>query len=143
MGYHLNGLGTKARVSQTVTRYLLAALMSYAGITHLTSMREEFQAQVPTWLPVDKDTVVVASGVAEIGLGVALAAFPAHRRLTGVALAAFYAAIFPGNIAQYAERNGAFGLDTDGKRLARLFGQPGLIAAALWAGGIPIKRPRD
>lgn len=87
--------------------------------------------------------MVLASGVAESGLGVALVALPTYRRLTGVALAAFYAAIFPGNIAQYAERSSAFGLDTDGKRLALLFGQLGLIAAALWAGGIPNKPSED
>ena len=101
--------------------------------------REEFQAQVPDWFPVDKDLVVLGSGVAEIGLGAAMLALPRHRRLTGTALAGFYTLIFPGNIAQYAERTDAFGLDTDGKRLTRLFGQPALIAAALWAAGLPKK----
>ncbi len=123
--------------SQTLTRVGLGSIMTFAGITHLTTARAEFQAQVPDWFPADKDLVVIGSGVAEIGLGVALLAFPRHRKLTGTALAAFYTAIFPGNIAQYVERNDAFGLDTDGKRLGRLFGQPALIAAALWAGGIP------
>ncbi|WP_426718655.1 DoxX family protein [Corynebacterium auriscanis] len=123
--------------SQTLTRLTLGAFMTYAGTGHLTFLRKEFQAQVPGWVPVNKDLVVLGSGVAEIALGASLLALPRHRKLTGTALAAFYAAIFPGNIAQYAERNNAFGLDTDGKRLARLFGQPALIAAALWAAGLP------
>lgn len=123
--------------SQTLTRLTLGAFMTYAGTGHLTFLRKEFQAQVPGWVPVNKDLVVLGSGVAEIALGASLLALPRHRKLTGTALAAFYAAIFPGNIAQYAERNNAFGLDTDGKRLARLFGQPALIAAALWAAGHP------
>ncbi|MEU3847321.1 MULTISPECIES: DoxX family protein [Micrococcus] len=127
----------RPRPSQTATRLALGAMMTFAGITHLTVAREEFQAQVPDWFPVDKDLVVLGSGVAEIGLGAAMVALPRHRRLTGTALAAFYTLIFPGNIAQYAERTDAFGLDTDGKRLARLFGQPALIGAALWAAGLP------
>ena len=127
----------RPRPSQTATRLALGAMMTFAGITHLTVARQEFQAQVPDWFPVDKDLVVLGSGVAEIGLGAAMLALPRHRRLTGTALAAFYTLIFPGNIAQYAERTDAFGLDTDGKRLARLFGQPALIGAALWAAGLP------
>lgn len=123
--------------SQRITRYALGAFMSFAGIGHLTFARKEFQGQVPDWFPLNKDLVVVGSGIAEVALGVSLLALPKHNRETGLALAAFYAAIFPGNIAQYAERHDAFGLDTDAKRLTRLFGQPGLIAAALWAGGLP------
>ena len=115
----------------------LVAFMSFAGVSHLTFAREDFQAQVPDWFPVDKDTVVLASGVMEIAFGTALLALPRRRAAVGAALAAFYAGIFPGNISQYAERHDAFGLDTDGKRLARLFGQPALIAAALAAGGFP------
>lgn len=123
--------------SQRITRYALGAFMSFAGIGHLTFARKEFQGQVPDWFPLNKDLVVVGSGIAEVALGVSLLALPKRNRETGLALAAFYAAIFPGNIAQYAERHDAFGLDTDAKRLTRLFGQPGLIAAALWAGGLP------
>lgn len=126
--------------SQNVTRLVLGGFMTFAGVSHLTFARDEFQAQVPDWFPIGTDVVVLASGVAEIGLGVSLLTLPRYRRLTGVALAAFYVAIFPGNIAQYVEHTDAFGLDTDTKRLARLFGQPALIAAALWAAGLPERR---
>lgn len=123
--------------SQELARTALGAFMVYAGVSHLSFKRQEFQAQVPDWFPGDKDPVVIGSGVAEVLAGSAMLALPRHRMLTGGALAGFYAAVFPGNIDQYAARRDGFGLDTDGKRLARLFGQPALIAAALWSAGLP------
>jgi len=116
---------------------VLGGIMTFAGISHLTTAREEFRAQVPAWMPIDDDLVVVGSGVIEIALGASMLALPRHRRITGLALAAFFVAIFPGNIAQYVEGTDAFGLDTDTKRLIRLFGQPVLVVAALWAAGLP------
>lgn len=129
-----------APASQTAARLALGAFMVGAGTSHLTVARQEFHGQVPDWFPVDKDVVVLVSGVAEVALGAGVLALPRFRRATGTALAAFYTAILPGNIAQYAERNNAFGLDSDAKRLVRLFGQPALIAAALWAAGYPSAR---
>jgi uncharacterized membrane protein len=111
--------------------------MVFAGVSHLFWARKEFQAQVPDWTtavaPIDKDTVVLASGVAEILLGASLVAVPRHRRRAGNVLALFFAAVFPGNIAQFTYRRDGFGLDTDVKRLVRLFFQPVLIAWALWS----------
>lgn len=105
-----------------------------AGIGHLTTLREEFQAQVPNWVPADDDFVVVASGIVEIGLGSALVLAPrAARPIVGTATAAFFIIIFPGNIAQYVEGTDAFGLDTDRARLTRLFFQPPLVVWALWS----------
>lgn len=129
-----------ASLPQNLTRIVLGAFMTGAGITHLTVAREEFLAQVPSWVPVDEDLVVLGSGAVEIGLGLALLTLPKHRRITGVALAAFYVAIFPGNIAQYVDGVNAFGLDTDTKRLVRLFFQPVLVGAALYAAGLPERR---
>lgn len=106
-----------------------------AGVGHLTTLREEFQAQVPDWFPVDEDLTVVGSGVAEVALGAAFVALPRHKRLVGALLAVFFVVIFPGNIAQYVEGTDGFGLDTDAKRLARLFFQPLLILWALYGGG--------
>ena len=128
-----------SKQSQNLTAIALGSAMTFAGISHLTFNREEFQAQVPNWFPMDKDVVVLGSGVAEIALGAGLLAWKKRRREVGTALAAFYAAIYPGNIGQYAERHDGFGLDTDGKRLARLFFQPALIAGALHAAGLPEK----
>jgi uncharacterized membrane protein len=106
-----------------------------AGVAHLTSRRQEFQAQVPDWFPVDKDLTVIGSGVVEIGLGAAFVLVPSKQRLIGGLLAAFFVAVFPGNIAQYVEGRDAFGLDTDRARLIRLFFQPILVLLALWGGG--------
>jgi uncharacterized membrane protein len=119
---------------------LLGAALMYAGITHLTTNRTEFQAQVPTWVPLSADFVVLASGVVEIALGIALASLQ-YRRQVGWLTAAFFIAIFPGNISQYVNGIDAFGLDTDQARLTRLFFQPVLVLWALWACGV-IRRSR-
>ncbi len=122
-------------LARTLTRLALGSAMVFAGTAHLTFARAEFQAQVPDWFPVDEDLTVLGSGVVEIGLGAALIAAPRARRpLVGGLLAAFFVAIFPGNIAQYVEGTDAFGLDTDTKRLVRLFFQPVLVLLALWTG---------
>ena len=118
-----------------VAQVALGAAMLFAGTGHLTFAREEFQAQVPPWVPLDPDLVVLASGVVELAVGAALVVTwrqPA-RALVGVATALLFVAVFPGNIAQYTEGRDAFGLDTDRARLVRLFFQPVLIVWALWA----------
>ncbi|HEX6890589.1 MAG TPA: hypothetical protein VF141_07850 [Chryseolinea sp.] len=122
-------------IVQNVFRIVLGAFMVYAAIGHFTFGRKAFQAQVPDWVPMKKDTVVILSGVAELLLGLAmLFAFPDKVRV-GIALAVFYVLIFPGNIAQYLSRNKAFGLKTDKSRFIRLFFQPVLIWWALWSTG--------
>ena len=118
---------------RTVGRIALGGTLLFTGISHLTVAREEFQAQVPSWMPVDPDLVVLGSGVAEIGLGAALVALPRWKVPIGWATGAFFVAIFPGNIAQYVEGKDGFGLDTDQARLTRLFFQPVLVAWALWS----------
>jgi len=121
---------------QNVARVLLGSFMLLAGIGHLSFLRKEFQAQVPDWIPIDKDTVVVLSGIVEISFGAAMIAWKKQRRNVGIALAVFYVLIFPGNIAQYTEHRDAFGLDSDTARLTRLFFQPVLIVLALWSTGV-------
>ena len=119
-----------------LARTLLGAALTYAGITHLTTNRKEFLAQVPTWVPLDADFVVVASGVVEILLGLSLIILIKHQVKIGWITAAFFVAIFPGNISQYVNGIDAFGLDTDQARLTRLFFQPVLVVWALWGTGI-------
>ena len=126
--------------SRTATRIFLGFVMVYAGAAHLFFSRDEFRAQVPGWIPIDQDTVVLVSGGIEIVLGLALLFGP--RRIGGVALALFFVAVFPGNIGQYVDGIDAFGLDTDTKRLVRLFFQPVLVMLALWAAGFPRVRGR-
>lgn len=121
-------------VMRAVLRILLGASLVFAGVSHLTVARSEFQAQVPPQLPVDPDTTVLLSGVAEIALGSALVVAPRRfRRVIGAGAAAFFVAVFPGNLAQWHYRRDGFGLDTDRKRFVRLFFQPVLVAWALWS----------
>ena len=121
----------------------LGVFLTSAGISHLGSNRQEFQAQVPTWLPLDPDFVVITSGVVEISLGlsliITLLIFKRYRRVVGLITALFFVAIFPGNINQYLNQIDAFGLDTDQKRLLRLFFQPLLVIWAVWASGASMK----
>ena len=116
---------------QTVARWVLGASLVFAGTSHLTFARQEFLAQVPSWVPLDADLVVVLSGVVELALGAALLALSRHRALVGVVVAAFFVAVFPGNISQYVNHVDAFGLDSDRARFIRLFFQPVLAAWAL------------
>ncbi|QLD10725.1 hypothetical protein [Microbacterium oleivorans] len=122
-----------------VARFALAALLIAAGAAHLTVLRRGYRIAVPDWatrlLRTDKDMIVVASGAVEIVLGSALVALPRERPRVGAAIAAFFVAIFPGNVHQWRTRATAPGLDTDRRRLARLFLQPVLVAWACWVGG--------
>ncbi|MFS4446487.1 MauE/DoxX family redox-associated membrane protein [Maribacter sp. 2307UL18-2] len=121
---------------QNIFRILLAIFMIYAGVSHLTFNRIDFQAQVPDWLPMSKDLVVILSGIVEIMLGLALLFWKKQRVKIGWALGLFFILVFPGNISQYLEGRDAFGaLDSDRARLIRLFFQPVLIAWALWSAG--------
>lgn len=113
-------------------RILLGAMLLFAGTSHLTFARAEFLAQVPRWVPVDPDLVVVLSGVVELALGAALVALGRRRVAVGLLTAAFFIAIFPGNVSQYMNQVNAFGLDTDSKRFVRLFLQLPLVVWALW-----------
>lgn len=121
--------------SQDISRIALGIMLVLAGTGHLTFSRKEFQAQVPDWVPVEKDTTVLLSGVAEIALGSIIALAKKDKVVAGLIASAFFAAVFPGNISQYKNRRSAFGLDTDEKRFARLFFQPVLIGWALWGSG--------
>ena len=120
---------------RNVTQLLLGAALTYAGTTHLTTSRQEFQAQVPNWVPLSADFVVIASGIVEIALGLSLLILWKYRTQLGWITAAFFIAIFPGNISQYVNGIDAFGLDTDRARAIRLLFQPLLVIWALWSTG--------
>ncbi len=111
----------------------LGAALVFAGIGHLTFLRQEFQAQVPVWLSLDADFVVLASGAVEITLGLGLLSTSRIAAYFGIVTSLFFIAIFPGNINQYVEGIDAFGLSTDQARLTRLFFQPLLVIWALWS----------
>jgi uncharacterized membrane protein len=121
----------------------LGLFLLLAGTAHLTVARAEFQAQVPSWVPLDADFVVIASGMVEIALGLTLLAVwrqPA-RGILGAIVAAFFVAVLPGNIAQFTEHKDGFGLNTDAARAIRLLFQPLLVLWALAAtGAVPTLR---
>lgn len=132
---------TPLSVPRTIGRIVLGLALAFAGTGHLTFARQDFQAQVPTWLPLDADLVVVASGVVEIALGLALLLLPRLRVAVGLVVALFFIAVFPGNISQALTHTDAFGLDSDAARIVRLFFQPLLVLWALWATGAWRDRP--
>jgi uncharacterized membrane protein len=123
------------KYARAIARYLLGAALIYAGVGHFTFSRTEFQAQVPPWVPLDADFVVLASGAVEIALGLGLIFIARYRKQIGWLTAAFFLAIFPGNISQYLTQTDAFGLNTDEARAIRLLFQPLLMLWALWATG--------
>lgn len=126
----------KVSVVKYICRITLGLFMTLAGIGHLTFQREEFQAQVPSWLPDNPafiDFVVVSSGIVEIIFGLCLLLLVKKKVLVGIGLAIFFVLVFPGNISQYLNNTDAFGLDSDTKRLIRLFFQPILILWSLWS----------
>ena len=123
------------KIAQRISQAVLGVALAYAGIGHLTTNRTEFQAQVPTILKSIADFVVLASGVVEIVLGLSLIFLWRYRVAVGWVVAAFFVAIFPGNISQYVNQVDAFGLDSDRARFIRLFFQPLLVIWALWSTG--------
>ena len=123
----------RTSAARTIARIGFGSALLFAGTTHLTVAREEFQAQVPQWVPLEPDLVVLGSGVVEIALGAALIALPRHRVPVGLAAAAFFIAIFPGNISQFVTQTDAFGLNSDAARGMRLLFQPLLVLGVLWS----------
>jgi uncharacterized membrane protein len=125
----------KTSLIQTIFRILLGMTLLYTGTAHLTFSREEFIAQVPQWVPLSGDFIVVSSGIVELILGAALIFLGRFRIPLGWIVAAFFVVIFPGNIAQFLNRSDGFGMNTDQARFIRLFFQPVLVAWALWSTG--------
>jgi uncharacterized membrane protein len=124
------------RKEEKIARILLGVGLIFAGISHLSFARKDFQAQVPDWVPLKKDDTVLYSGIAEIALGTALAITDEkHKKTIGKIAAAFFTAVFPGNISQFEHKRSAFGLDTNRKRFMRLFFQPILVYWALKSTG--------
>lgn len=124
-------------VLRVIAQAVLGAVLLFTGTVHLTVGRQSFRAQVPTWVPLPVDTVVVLSGIAELLLGLALVLVwkrPA-RSVVGWVVALFFVAIFPGNVAQLVDHRSAFGLDSDVARAGRLVFQPVLVVWVLWATG--------
>ena len=122
-------------ILRKLPQMVLGLALAYAGVGHLTTSRQEFPAQVPTLLKDYADFVVLSSGMVEIALGIGLVALWKYRVQIGWVVAAFFVAIFWGNISQYINGVDAFGLNSDSARLIRLFFQPLLVMWALGSTG--------
>lgn len=127
----------KSNVSTTKVqdffRILLGFLLLFTGTSHLTFARTDFLAQVPDWVPLDNDLVVILSGIVELALGLSLIVLTKYKAWVGWVAAIFFIAIFPGNYAQYKNHVDAFGLNTDNLRFIRVFLHPLLIIWPLWS----------
>jgi len=118
-----------------VPQSILGLALIFIGVGHLTTRRLEFQAQVPDQLQQWANEVVLASGVIEIALGIALLVLWKYRVLVGWTVALYFVAIFWGNISQFVNGVDAFGLDSGAERFVRLLFQPVLVAWALLSTG--------
>ena len=118
-----------------IAQIVLGLGLTFTGITHLGTNRTEFRAQVPTVFKNYADFVVLASGVAEILLGLGLIIAWKFRVQIGWAVALFFVAILWGNISQFVNGVDAFGLNSDRARATRLLFQPLLVIWALWSTG--------
>lgn len=125
----------KTGVAQTIGRLLLGLILLMAGIGHMTWARAEFLAQVPKWVPLSGDLIVILSGVVEVALGLSLLLWSSQRVKAGWLTALFFILVFPGNISQYITGTDAFGLNSDLARGIRLLFQPVLVIWALWSTG--------
>ncbi|CEI24728.1 MULTISPECIES: DoxX family protein [Propionibacterium] len=123
---------TRRHPVRTAARWGLAGALAFTGVGHLSFAREGFAVAVPDWMPSSKDATVLASGVVELALAAALAS-GVQRKQVGRATAAFFAAVFPGNVHQYVKHLDASFLNSDQRRLVRLYFQPLLVAWALEA----------
>lgn len=133
-------------MDRAVARWILAVALGAIGVGHFLSTRG-FRVVVPDWATrltrLDKDTIVIASGAAEVALAAGLLALPKERRRIGWATAAFFVAVMPGNIHQWRTKRSTPGLDTDARRFGRLFLQPVLVLWALWSTGGETPRRRN
>jgi uncharacterized membrane protein len=120
---------------RSIARLGLGAFLLYTGVSHLSFARTDFRAQVPPWLPLNADVVIIASGVMEIALGASLVLLTRWRVPVGWVAAIFFVLVFPGNISQFITHANAFGLDSDLARGIRLLFQPLLVSWALWCTG--------
>ena len=125
------GMSFIRRIPQSI----LGIALIFTGVSHLTTRRLEFQAQVPTQLQQWANEVVLASGFVEIALGVGLLALWKYRVVIGWLTAIFFVAIFWGNISEFVNGVDAFGLDSGTARFVRLLFQPLLVAWALLSTG--------
>jgi uncharacterized membrane protein len=83
-------------VRRTAAARALGGLLLVTGTVHLVRP-QVFDPALPDWLPGSKRAWALGSGVAELVCG-GLAALPRTQRLGGLACAALFVVVFPGNV---------------------------------------------
>ena len=84
------------------TRYALAVMFVFTGVSHFTDMKHDFVAMVPSPLP-NELWIIYLSGVLEIAGAVGLL-IPRTRKVAGICLMLLLLALFPANV--HAALNG-------------------------------------
>lgn len=85
----------------TILKWLLAGVMTFAGVMHLVSPRG-FVKIMPKWMPAPAALVAI-SGLFEILGGVGLL-IPATQRYAAWGLIALFVAVFPANVNMAVNR---------------------------------------
>ncbi len=112
---------------KTMSQWLLAVLMVFAGVMHL--IRPNFFLKImPPYLPLHLELVYL-SGVFEIGLGICLL-IPRFSRFAAWGIIALLIAVFPANIYLYQHQDIVLASPTI--HLLRLLLQGALIWMAFW-----------
>ena len=112
---------------KTISQWLLAVLMVFAGVMHL--IRPAFFLKImPPYLPLHLELVYL-SGVIEIGLGICLL-IPRYSRFAAWGIIALLIAVFPANIYLYQHQEIVPASQT--VHLLRLLFQGVLIWMAFW-----------
>jgi uncharacterized membrane protein len=124
------------RPSRVVVAASLAAMLGSSGVLHLRRP-QVFEALIPAPLG-DARLWVRAAGVAELACAAALAV-PRTRRLGGLASAALFVGVFPGNVKMALDSHP--GARSWARKPAVAWGrlplQVPLVAAAWWIGRDP------
>lgn len=86
----------RRHAARQATRIGMAVAMAFAGVSHLL-MPTPFVQHLPTWVPM-REELIFLTGLLEIALGAALLLRQPRRRLAGLLLAGYLAAVFPSNV---------------------------------------------
>lgn len=108
---------------RTSSPYVLSALLALAGTSHLVRPGL-YDGLVPPMLPGDARAWTYGSGIVELLVAVAVSA-PRTRRAGGLAAAALFVAVFPGNVWLAVEPGGV-------PRWAALARLPLQVPLVLW-----------
>ena len=122
-------MDASARARQ-LSPYLLAGLLAAAGITHFVHP-EPYARIVPHVLPARR-ALVALSGVAELGLAVALLV-PRTRRLAGWVTAGLFVVVFPANVQMAIDAGSPGTSGLFGKATLAWLRLPVQVPLVLWA----------